>query len=49
LAAVLANGYAGGPGAPLASFDALKRLAGFEQVFALEKRFLADLVVPQHG
>jgi methylisocitrate lyase len=49
LAAVLANGYAGGPGAPLASFDTLKRLAGFEQVFALEKRFLAALVEPGHG
>lgn len=43
LAAVKANGYAGGPGARLASFADLKRLAGFEQVFALEERYLAGL------
>ncbi|OWT54797.1 isocitrate lyase/PEP mutase family protein [Candidimonas nitroreducens] len=44
LAAVLANGYPGGPGAELAGFDTLKRLAGFEQVFALEKRYLGGLL-----
>lgn len=43
LAAVRANGYAGGPGARLAPFDALKRLAGFPQVFELEQRYLAGL------
>lgn len=46
LVAVKANGYAGGPGAKLADFNALKRLAGFEEVFALEKRFLSDLQQP---
>jgi methylisocitrate lyase len=49
LAAVLANGYAGGPGAKLAGFDTLKRLAGFEQVFTLEKRYLAELMEQAHG
>jgi 2-methylisocitrate lyase-like PEP mutase family enzyme len=49
LAAVLANGYAGGPGATLAGFDTLKRLAGFEQVFALEQRYLAGLQEQTHA
>jgi 2-methylisocitrate lyase-like PEP mutase family enzyme len=49
LAAVLANGYAGGPGATLAGFDTLKRLAGFEQVFALEQRYLAGLQEQAHA
>ncbi len=49
LGAVLANGYAGGPGATLAGFDTLKRLAGFEQVFALEKRYLGGLLEQVHG
>jgi methylisocitrate lyase len=43
IAAVKANGYAGGPGARLAEFNDLKRLAGFEDVFTLEKRYLAPL------
>lgn len=43
LAAVRANGYAGGPGPKLAPFGDLKRIAGFDQVFALEQRFLAGL------
>ena len=29
--------------------DNMYELSPPEQVFALEKRFLADLVVPQHG
>lgn len=52
LEAVRANGYAGGPGTRLAPFDTLKRLAGFETVFALERRFLAELRDPvetKHG
>ncbi|KAF1046445.1 isocitrate lyase/PEP mutase family protein [Xylophilus sp.] len=43
LASVRANGYAGGPGTRLADFGTLKRLAGFETVFALEQRFLTGL------
>ena len=43
LAAVKANGFAGGPGAPLADFRALQALAGFDEVFELERRFLAGL------
>ena len=43
IAAVRANDYAGGPGAPLADFTGLRKLAGFDDVFALEKRFLAGL------
>lgn len=43
LAAVKANGYAGGPGPQLADFKSLQRTAGFEQVFELERRFLAGL------
>ena len=49
LAAVKANGYAGGPGAPLADFKALQALAGFGEVFELEKRFLAGLHSPGAG
>lgn len=49
LAAVLANGYAGGPGAKLADFGTLKRLAGFDQVFALEERYLVSLLEPALG
>ncbi len=44
LSAMLNNGYAGGPGAVLAGFDTLKHLAGFEQVFELEKRYLGQLL-----
>ncbi len=43
LAAVRTNGYAGGPGAPLAAFKDLQKLAGFEHVFALERQYLAPL------
>jgi methylisocitrate lyase len=43
LAAVQANGYAGGPGAKLAGFSELKTLAGFDDVFALEQRYLSGL------
>lgn len=43
LASVRQNGYAGGPGSRLAGFDDLKRIAGFEHVFELEKRYLAGL------
>lgn len=42
-AALKANGYAGGPGARVADFGGLNRLVGFDGVFALEDRFLADL------
>ncbi|HSV79201.1 MAG TPA: isocitrate lyase/PEP mutase family protein [Ramlibacter sp.] len=49
LTAMRANGYAGGPGARLAPFGTLKRLAGFEQVFALEQRYLAGLQEKAHG
>jgi 2-methylisocitrate lyase-like PEP mutase family enzyme len=49
LAAVRINGYAGGPGTALAPFGTLKRLAGFEQVFALEQRYLATLNETRHG
>ncbi len=49
LAAVRANGYAGGPGARLAGFADLKRLAGFEEVFALEERFLSGLKAAPAG
>ena len=41
--AVKANGYAGGPGARLAAFGELKTLAGFDEVFALEERYLSEL------
>ena len=41
--AVKANGYAGGPGARMAPFSDVKRLAGFEEVFALEARYLSGL------
>ncbi|MCW5750788.1 MAG: isocitrate lyase/PEP mutase family protein [Alphaproteobacteria bacterium] len=43
LAAVKANGYAGGPGGPKAAFGDLRQLAGFDQVFALEKTYLGGL------
>lgn len=49
LASVRANGYAGGPGTKLADFGTLKRLAGFDDVFALEQRFLAGLQRPSEG
>jgi len=43
LQSVLANGYAGGPGTKLAPFSTVKRLAGFDDVFALEAKYLAGL------
>ena len=43
IAAVKANGYAGGPGARLADFTGLRKIVGFDEVFALEKRFLSAL------
>ena len=43
IAAVKANGCAGGPGARLADFGELKQLTGFAEVFDLEKRYLAGL------
>lgn len=46
MAAVKANGYAGEPGARLADFGAQQKLTGFEEVFALEKRYLAGLQQP---
>ncbi len=46
LAAVKANGRAGGPGARLADFREQLALVGFDEVFALEKRFLAGLQHP---
>lgn len=46
LAAVKANGRAGGPGARLADFRDQLELVGFNEVFALEKRFLAGLRHP---
>ena len=46
IASVKANGFAGGPGSRLAGFDELKKFAGFEEVFALEKRFLSQLQQP---
>ncbi|AOY97246.1 carboxyvinyl-carboxyphosphonate phosphorylmutase [Cupriavidus sp. USMAA2-4] len=46
LAAVRANGYAGGPGARLADFRAQLDLVGFAEVFALEQRYLSALAAP---
>lgn len=46
LSSIRTNGYASGPGAHLASFETLKRLAGFEQIFALEQRYLQSLLEP---
>ncbi len=46
LAAVQANGCAGGPGAPLADFREQLKLVGFEDVFALERRYLSGLLHP---
>ena len=43
VAAIQANGCAGGPGAKLADFGDVKRLAGFDEVFELEKRYFAGL------
>ncbi len=43
IAAVKANGYAGGPGARLADFGELKQVTGFAEVLTLEKKYLADL------
>ena len=43
LAAVRANGRAGGPGAPITDFRDVQALAGFPEVFELEKRFLSGL------
>lgn len=44
LAAVRANGYAGGPGARLADFREQLDLVGFSEVFELERRYLSALV-----
>jgi 2-methylisocitrate lyase-like PEP mutase family enzyme len=49
IAAVRANGYAGGPGVRLASFTELRHLAGFDEVYALEERFLRDLQPAREG
>ncbi len=50
MACVRTNGYAGGPGTKLADFSTLKRLAGFDDVFRLEQRFLAGLhTSPERG
>lgn len=46
LAAVKANGRAGGPGARLADFRDQLELVGFNEVFALEKRYLTGLQHP---
>ena len=46
LAALRANGYAGGPGARLADFREQLELVGFKEVFALEQRYLAGLQHP---
>ncbi len=43
IAAVKANGYAGGPGARLADFAQIKELTGFAEVFRLEKEYLSAL------
>ena len=43
VAAIKSNGFAGGPGASLADFNDVKRLAGFNEVFELEKRYLSAL------
>lgn len=43
LQAVKVNGMAGGPGARLANFREQLELVGFNEIFALEKRFLAGL------
>ena len=49
LAAVTANGFAGGPGARLADFTGLHKLVGFDEVFALEKKYLSGLQQPAKG
>jgi len=46
LQAVKINGKAGGPGARLANFREQLELVGFNEIFALEKRFLAGLANP---
>ncbi|MEN0105271.1 MAG: isocitrate lyase/PEP mutase family protein [Pseudomonas sp.] len=46
LAAVKKNGQAGGPDVRLANFREQMELVGFNQIFALEKRFLAGLANP---
>lgn len=43
LAAVRANGRAGGPGAPRIDFRDVQALVGFPRIFELEKRFLGGL------
>ncbi|RKP53554.1 isocitrate lyase/PEP mutase family protein [Pararobbsia silviterrae] len=43
LESVKSNGYAGGPGTRQTSFNEVRKLAGFDEVFALEKQLLADL------
>jgi 2-methylisocitrate lyase-like PEP mutase family enzyme len=43
LAAVKANGRVGSPGAPVTDFREVQALAGFPEVFELEKRFLSGL------
>lgn len=46
LAAVKANGRAGGPGARIANLRDEMKLVGFAEVFELEKRFLSGLQSP---
>ncbi|MGP1664911.1 MAG: hypothetical protein ACTS5I_03145, partial [Rhodanobacter sp.] len=42
-----ANGRIGGPGARVAKLGEQMGLVGFEEVFALEKRFLSGLQHPR--
>lgn len=49
LAAVKANGRAGGPGAPVLDFREVQALVGFPQIFDLEKRYLAGLAGREGG
>lgn len=44
MAALRADGYAGGPGARLADFREQLELVGFQEVFALERRYLSGLM-----
>ncbi len=47
LASVRANGYVGGPGQVTCGFDYFKSLAGMDEIFALEKKYLGGLVRDQ--
>lgn len=44
MSALRTNGYAGGPGARLADFREQLDLVGFQEVFALERRYLSGLL-----